>query len=786
MRVAVGIPVHEAPERLAATLASLRAHGPRDAQIILLPDGPDQATGLALARPPFDGLLRLSTDEPQGTPACWNRLASATEAEVVVLLESGCLVAPAAMGLLMAALAVPRHGLAGPSTNVVWNEQGAFRTVPARASTDTIASTAAAARRRFGDAMRPLTPLHSLADFCFAVRREVIKAVGAADEGYGLGPCWEMDYNVRAARAGFTGVWVCAAYVHRSAVDRRRQLEEERRFDASRRRYQDRFCARRLRGEDRPYEQHCKGDACADFAPPTLIRIHEPPSASAPATPAPAPLQTPARAPEAAVSVTGDRPFVSCIMPTRDRPAWVPLAIRCFLAQDFTDAELVIVDDGAAPVRDCVPDHPRIRYHRATGPRTIGAKRNEACRLARGDLIAHWDDDDWNAPSRLRRQVEALGAGRAEVCGTSTLYFYQPSTDGAWRYQYAAGVPTRMLVGTSLMYRRRAWERAPFPDIQIGEDARFVRAAAGRLSDLADPALCVATVHEANTSPRSPAGPFWLPHPREEIHRLLGDDLPLYRSLGRPLVSCIMPTADRRAFLPLSLRRFHEQDWPNRELIVVDDGVDSVADLVASVPRARYLRLPRRTSIGAKRNLACSEARGELIAHWDDDDWYGPARLSWQVAPIVAGDADLTGLANRFVLRLPAGDFWSVHDQLHKQMFVGDLHGGTIVFRRSLFLGGLRYPEIDLAEDAGLIRAALKRGHRIRRLENPGLFVYVRHGKNAWQFDVGRFIDPQGWHQVDRPPLLSPDTLASYRTAAASPPASPRHHAARNRRHPSP
>ena len=30
-----------------------------------------------------------------------------------------------------------------------------------------------------------------------------VPAIGGADESYGLGPCWEMDYNIRAARAGF-------------------------------------------------------------------------------------------------------------------------------------------------------------------------------------------------------------------------------------------------------------------------------------------------------------------------------------------------------------------------------------------------------------------------------------------------------------------------------------------------------------------------------------------------------------------------------------------------------
>ena len=51
-------------------------------------------------------------------------------------------------------------------------------------------------------------------------------------------------------------------------------------------------------------------------------------------------------------------------MPTADRRRFVPQAIRCFLAQDYAEKELVIVDDGADSVADLVPDDPRIRYFR--------------------------------------------------------------------------------------------------------------------------------------------------------------------------------------------------------------------------------------------------------------------------------------------------------------------------------------------------------------------------------------------------------------------------------------
>src|SRR5215213_744350 len=104
---------------------------------------------------------------------------------------------------------------------------------------------------------------------------------------------------------------------------------------------------------------------------------------------------------------------------------------------------------------------------------------------------------------------------------------------------------------------------------------------------------------------------------------------------ARPLVSCIMPTHDRRPFVGRAIEQFLRQDYPRRELIVVDDGADAVRDLVpglgadpgSETPRIRYLRLESRRTLGGKRNLACREAQGAVIVHWDDDDWMAPWRL---------------------------------------------------------------------------------------------------------------------------------------------------------------
>lgn len=805
-KVCIGVNVHAEPERLHATLASLRANTPPGVELLLLPDGPDAKTDAVLSS--LVGIQQSGTFEPMGAAASFNRLAAATGADVLVLLESGLLVSPRWLDFLLAALEENgQHGLAGPSTNQCWNEQGAFPS--AGGSPSDVARVARVAARCFGGEVRQLAPLYSLADFCYAVRREVVEAVGAADEGYGVGPCWEMDYNVRAERAGFRGVWACSSYVWRAPFTARRRADEGRLFEVNKRRYQDKFCGARLRGEKDDYRPHCRGDACANFAPLAFIQLNTRASAHASVTSVTvAALETSHSSQTHALTheelhtdaeplvvephvssathtssieahaefVMADAPLVTCIMPTADRRMFVPQAVRCFLRQDYPNAELLILDDGVDPVDDCIPSSERVRYVRLGQKLSVGAKRNLACERAGGSLIIHWDDDDWYPTWRVSAQVKALSEDGADICGTSQLLYYEAASGRAWRYAYGGG-RSPWVAGNTLAYRRSFWERHRFPEVRVGEDTRFVwGATSARVRDLAEPSLCVATVHAANTSPKSTDGCYWLPHRVEEVRGLLGDDLHFYRTASLsvsgshewPHVTCIMPTCDRRAFIPLALENFRRQDYPNKELVIVDDGGDAIGDLVINQPDVRYIRLAMRTTIGGKRNLACRQPRGQIIAHWDDDDWYAPDRLRYQVAPILAGEADLTGLVSDYVLELPSGDFWTTLPHLHRRMFVGDVHGGTLVYRSSLLESGIRYPETNLAEDAALIRQAASRRQRLLRLSNPGVFVYVRHGSNAWrEYAPGTFLDPEGWQRIAQPPTFPNNSLDDYKAASS-------------------
>jgi glycosyltransferase involved in cell wall biosynthesis len=217
-------------------------------------------------------------------------------------------------------------------------------------------------------------------------------------------------------------------------------------------------------------------------------------------------------------------PLVSCIMPTRDRRAFVPRAVAWFHRQTYVPRELIVVDDGNDPIDSLLPEDERIRYVRLPQQASVGTKRNVACEHARGELIAHWDDDDWHAPHRLSYQVDALMAAQAEVCGVRRLLFHEPASGRTWLYDYPAH-QRPWLIGGTLLYTREFWRRAPFADLQVGEDARFLwsQPRAG-MAVPAEHTFYVATIHAGNTARKDTRGAYWSEW-HGDLRSIVGADL---------------------------------------------------------------------------------------------------------------------------------------------------------------------------------------------------------------------------------------------------------------------
>jgi glycosyltransferase involved in cell wall biosynthesis len=218
-----------------------------------------------------------------------------------------------------------------------------------------------------------------------------------------------------------------------------------------------------------------------------------------------------------------------------------------------------------------------------------------------------------------------------------------------------------------------------------------------------------------------------------------------------------MPTRGRREFVLQSVLYFNRQDYPERELLILDDGIEDLSRDLSGDPRIRYFRLSPGRSIGAKRNLGCQMARGSVIASWDDDDWYGPERLSVQMAPLLSGEAEMSALPVRVFFDLKKWEFWACSPELHRRLWFGDVAAGTLVYRRRVWERLAKYPDQSLAEDGMFLREAVRRGAKLVRVDRGRLFIYLRHGQNSWSFVCGQHCNSQEWRRIPEPKIPATD-----------------------------
>lgn len=98
-------------------------------------------------------------------------------------------------------------------------------------------------------------------------------------------------------------------------------------------------------------------------------------------------------------------------------------------------------------------------------------------------------------------------------------------------------------------------------------------------------------------------------------------------------ITVVLPTYNRRPFLPAAIRSIHDQTFPSWRLLVVNDGGEDVSDVVASFRDSR-IEWHDRPHLGkaAALNFGLSLVQSKYVAYMDDDDLLYPDHLAELVA----------------------------------------------------------------------------------------------------------------------------------------------------------
>jgi glycosyltransferase involved in cell wall biosynthesis len=167
------------------------------------------------------------------------------------------------------------------------------------------------------------------------------------------------------------------------------------------------------------------------------------------------------------------KPLVSVILTTRDRPRLLALALEYYRYQTYPRRELIVVDDGELfPVDPAAIEALNGRIIRMQPGTPVGTKLNAGAEQANGTLCQKMDDDDWYAPTFLDTMTAAVVDTQEVVCRPTMAilmpFLFFEVANWEIRRSHDRNAP-----GATLMFSRDAWEIRQFRPLFQDEDVWF-------------------------------------------------------------------------------------------------------------------------------------------------------------------------------------------------------------------------------------------------------------------------------------------------------------------------
>ena len=167
-----------------------------------------------------------------------------------------------------------------------------------------------------------------------------------------------------------------------------------------------------------------------------------------------------------------------------------------------------------------------------------------------------------------------------------------------------------------------------------------------------------------------------------------------------------------------SIQSFLEQSYPNKELVIINDGeynFDHIQD-----DRVREIHLNRKYPLGSLRNIGLEAIpKNAVWMQWDDDDWHHPEVMKRQYDYMISNGADMCLLSNQVQYCFRIDSAWVLSRRGIP---------GTVMCRNKK---DIRYPLLNKDEDTQFYRDYRKK-YKASWFQNPPhLYLRFIHGSNT-------------------------------------------------------
>lgn len=227
----------------------------------------------------------------------------------------------------------------------------------------------------------------------------------------------------------------------------------------------------------------------------------------------------------------------------------------------------------------------------------------------------------------------------------------------------------------------------------------------------------------------------WENHTYRHRAKVILDVLGLQRSSSKQPVVSVICSTNRDSTLDHLLKQVAAQTYGNVELLVLGHGIQVDDDFAQravclGIKNVTVLHGDKAQSLGECLNTLVGAATGNIIAKFDDDDYYLPNYLRDQVNTLTNMNADLVGKGSIYFY-LPDSDVIARRWKHQEHIWRNFVAGATFVGWREVFLE-TPFADRTRGEDSDFLLRLERKGRKVYSADSFNYLCVRGNTKHTW------------------------------------------------------
>lgn len=216
------------------------------------------------------------------------------------------------------------------------------------------------------------------------------------------------------------------------------------------------------------------------------------------------------------------------------------------------------------------------------------------------------------------------------------------------------------------------------------------------------------------------------------------------RKVSYNLSISIITSTNKPEYMDNIFNNYQRQDYKNKELIIILNNnnmdISIWKETANKYENIRVFQIDEKKDLSDCINFGVSQSSSELIAKFDDDDYYGPSYLKEAVEAIISTKAGVVG-KSKYYAYFEYVERIGMRKSGVENKYTNYIHGPTLVMKRNI-IKKFKFKNMDHGADQRFLKDCIKNGIKIYSTSIKN-FIYIRHSSlkyHTWKIKNENFI----------------------------------------------